>query len=311
LPSQSDGRAYQKIGSQAARLCRNSANHQSFIVMITRRSARASLAEETLRLIDQGGYTSSSGHVVDFAESVSKSVRGTMGVSPEEMLEVAHAGEVKSVIEVTAESTLQALIRLQGEGAPGLACLNFASAKNAGGGFLGGSQAQEESLARSSALYPCLTFVPQYYETNRACHSALYTDWMIWSPEVPFFRDDDGALLDEPVLASVITAPAPNAGAVARNQPRDLHLVEPTLRHRAERVLQLAASRGVQTFVLGAWGCGVFRNDPRIVASVFADLVREGSSFANVFPRLVFAIYDTTSSGEVLTAFKTSFSSTS
>jgi uncharacterized protein (TIGR02452 family) len=81
--------------------------------------------------------------------------------------------------------------------------------------------------------------------------------------------------------------------------------VKPTLQRRAERVLQLAASRGVKTFVLGAWGCGVFRNDPRMVASVFADLIRQGSSFANVFPRLVFAIYDTTSTSEVLTAFKT------
>ncbi|RBP39074.1 uncharacterized protein (TIGR02452 family) [Roseimicrobium gellanilyticum] len=271
--------------------------------MITKRSARASLAEETLRLVEQGEYTSSNGKVVDLAESVSRSVRGTVSISPEEVLEVARAGEAKSVIEVTSESTLQALIRLQSEGAPGLACLNFASAKNAGGGFLGGSQAQEESLARSSALYPCLTSVPRYYETNRACRSGLYTDWMIWSPEVPFFRDDDGALLDVPVLASVITAPAPNAGAVAKNQPHELPMVEPTLRRRAERVLQLAASRGVQTFVLGAWGCGVFHNDPRMVAGVFADLIREGAAFANVFPRFVFAIYDTTSSGEVRRAF--------
>ncbi|HBR75644.1 MAG TPA: TIGR02452 family protein, partial [Cyanobacteria bacterium UBA11159] len=34
--------------------------------------------------------------------------------------------------------------------------LNFASAKNPGGGFLRGTQAQEESLARSSALYKSL-----------------------------------------------------------------------------------------------------------------------------------------------------------
>ncbi|QIF00226.1 TIGR02452 family protein [Roseimicrobium sp. ORNL1] len=279
--------------------------------MITKRSARASLAEETLRLIEQGGYTSSSGKSVDLAVSVSRSVRDTVGIAPEETLEVARTSEVKGVIEVTSESTLQALIRLQGEDAPGLACLNFASAKNAGGGFLGGSQAQEESLARSSALYPSLTSVPQYYEANRACRSSLYTDWMIWSPEVPFFRDDEGSLLDVPVLASVITAPAPNAGAVAKNRPDELPLVEPTLQRRAERVLQLAASRGVKTFVLGAWGCGVFRNDPSMVASVFADLVREGAAFANVFPRLVFAIYDTTSTGEVLTAFKTTLLQTS
>jgi uncharacterized protein (TIGR02452 family) len=186
--------------------------------MITKRSARASLAEETLRLIEQGGYTSGSGKRVSLAEAVSRALHGTVGIPPEEVLGVPRTSEVKSVIEVTSESTLQALIRLQGEDSPGLACLNFASAKNAGGGFLGGSQAQEESLARSSALYPCLKSAPQYYETNRACRTGLYTDWMIWSADVPFFRDDEGALLDLPVLASAsllqhpTRAPSPKTG---------------------------------------------------------------------------------------------------
>jgi uncharacterized protein (TIGR02452 family) len=75
--------------------------------------------------------------------------------------------------------------------------LNFASAKNPGGGFLNGARAQEESLARSSALYPCLR-KSGMYDHHRASGDCLYTDWMIVSPEVPVYRDDEtGALLGE------------------------------------------------------------------------------------------------------------------
>jgi uncharacterized protein (TIGR02452 family) len=276
--------------------------------MITQRSARASLAEQTLQIIEQGGYTSRSGKSVDIADSVRNTIQGTQGISPNAELAAPEVPRIATTLEVTAESTLQAIIRLHHAGAPGLACLNFASAKNAGGGFLGGSQAQEESLARSSALYPCLTSAPQYYETNRASRTALYTDWMIWSPAVPFFRDDDGQLLDEPALASVITAPAPNAGAVEKNQPNALSLVEPTLRRRAERVLRLAAARGAQTIVLGAWGCGVFRNDPGMVAAVFADLLLGSGPFAGVFQSVVFAIYDPAKSSSTFATFHSALS---
>ena len=80
----------------------------------------------------------------------------------------APARHPKSAITLARETTLQALARLANTGGGHLACLNFASAKNPGGGFLGGAQAQEESLARSSALYPCLLEQRDHYERNRA-----------------------------------------------------------------------------------------------------------------------------------------------
>src|SRR5947199_268996 len=121
-------------------------------------------------------------------------------------------------IDVRNETTFQALARLAGSGGGHLACLNFASAKNPGGGFLNGSLAQEEALACASGLYPCLLKAPEYYESNRANRSALYLDLTRFRPLVPFFRNDGGALLEQPVLASVITTPAPNAGAIAQNE---------------------------------------------------------------------------------------------
>ena len=194
-------------------------------------------------------------------------------------------------IKIINQTTFEALKQLS-DGTGHLACLNFASAKHPGGGFLSGAQAQEEALARSSALYPCLLRASDYYERNRANRTAIYLDLVIFSPLVPFFRDDSGALLETPILASVISAPAPNAGALAESEPGNMVLLEPALHRRAELVLRTAQGHGVEKLVLGAWGCGVFRNDPRMVARVFSELLSLPGPFDGVFTEVVFAVFD-------------------
>ncbi len=213
---------------------------------------------------------------------------------------------VQTLTEVANETTFQGLARLVASGAH-VGCLNFASARNPGGGFLGGAQAQEEALARASALYPCLLVAQEYYARNRSNRSAIYLDLAVFSPKVPFFRDDTGRLLEEPLLASVITAPAPNRGAVAQNEPENLPLIAATLRRRAEMVLHIAQAHGIEGLVLGAWGCGVFRNDPGMVASIFADLIKPPGRFAGVFRNVLFAVYDRTESQSTLRAFADAF----
>src|SRR4029077_4484905 len=102
-------------------------------------------------------------------------------------------------IRATNGTTLAAARQLHEQYGPErIALLNFASARNPGGGFLSGSQAQEESLARASGLYASLSRMTDYYGANRRSKSALYTDHMVYSPLVPVFRDDDDRLLDEP-----------------------------------------------------------------------------------------------------------------
>src|SRR5262249_37135212 len=135
----------------------------------------------------------------------------------------ASAGAARATIEVTGETTAQAARRLiQRDGVARVAALNFASAKNPGGGFLGGAKAQEEDLARASALYACLITQRAYSDWTRACGSMIYPDHIISSPGVPFFRDDRLDLLEDPFVCSILTAPAPNAGEAARHgEPRD------------------------------------------------------------------------------------------
>jgi uncharacterized protein (TIGR02452 family) len=113
--------------------------------------------------------------------------------------------------------------------------------------------------------------------------------------------------LEEPIFASVITAPAPNAGAVAQNEPRNLPQVEPTLRRRGTLVLQTAQAHKVDKFVLGAWGCGVFRNDPALVARIFSELLSKQGPFAGAFAEIVFAVYDRSKTKATYSAFVDAF----
>jgi uncharacterized protein (TIGR02452 family) len=267
------------------------------------RNHRIRLAEQTLELLERGNYQNRMGATVDLKTLMQPALAGTTFHEAPLTTPVAERGTVSTAIEVTAESTVEAIVRLHRTGAGHLAAMNFASAKNPGGGFLGGAQAQEESLARSSGLYPCLLRQPQFYERHRNSRCLLYQHLAIFSPGVPFFVDDNGELLDEPALASVITSPAPNAGALANNEPAKLPMVPETLRRRAEFVLQLAATMKVDTLILGAWGCGVFRNDPAVVADAFAELLGSRGSFVASFSRVVFAIYDRTPRQDVFKAF--------
>jgi uncharacterized protein (TIGR02452 family) len=253
---------------------------------------RIQWANETVQICKNGAYLGPRGRTVTLAGEIERAKAGTAIYWPENPPpSPPHRGFGRTRIEVRNETTFAALQRLT-DGTGHVACLNFASAKHPGGGFLSGAQAQEEALARSSALYPCLLWAPDYYERNRANYSAIYLDLVIFSPLVPFFRDDSGELLETPILASVISAPAPNAGAVAQSEPGNMVLLEPAMRRRAELVLRTAQGHGVDKLVLGAWGCGVFRNDPRMVARIFSELLCLNGPFDGVFTEVVFAVFD-------------------
>lgn len=253
------------------------------------------VAEETLRVVEEGAYTAPSGRRVDLRAEIDRALEGTVLYRD---TPVVDPGGPTTRIEVTDETTTDAARRLGGQ----VAALNFASARNPGGGFLGGAKAQEEDLARCSALYTCLIRQPEYYDANRAQPSPLYTDLVIYSPQVPFFRGDDLRFLETPFFASVLTAPAPNAGAFLQREPDGEARVRATLERRAEKVLRIALDRGHRVLVLGAWGCGVFRNDPSVVADVFARLLERYA-----FERVVFAVYDPSASQRTLSAFRERF----
>jgi uncharacterized protein (TIGR02452 family) len=244
------------------------------------------MATETMAIIEAGGYRSPADRDVRLGAGVRDAVAGTRLYLPDEMLPAQPCqGSGGPETEVTNETSLSAAQRM----GPDAACLVFASAKNPGGGFLSGAQAQEESIARSSALYPCQAAAGEFYSFHRRQGDLRYSDRVIYSPHVPVFRADDGALLEEPYTVSFLTAAAPNLGAIAASQPAAAGTVPGVLATRAARVLAVAAAHGHRSLVLGAWGCGVFRNDPAVVAEAFAgQLARTQGHFDHV----VFAVLD-------------------
>ena len=271
------------------------------------RNRSADIAADTLKRLETGAYIAPSGLERDLSTKLEAAKSGTLFYEPHalESLNFGASG-LETLLEVTPESTLEAARRVTADGSR-VALLNFASAKNPGGGFLGGAQAQEESLARSSGLYPCLLAAPGFYSFHRAQHDLRYSNRMIYSPDVPFFKDDDGAILETPYFASVITSAAPNYGAVERTQMHDLPSVPAVLLERAGSVLRLAAHHGHTKLILGAWGCGVFGNPPELVASSFKQLLQAGGAFSSVFERVSFAVYKRSKDGATLEAFRVAF----
>ncbi|GHA87496.1 TIGR02452 family protein [Streptomyces termitum] len=261
-------------------------------------------ARHTEEIVASGAYTAPDGRTVSLAEDLAAALAGTRLYGPEPVPATPSTGRAGR-IEVTGESSLAAARRMTAAdpGSP-VAVLNFASARNPGGGYLNGAQAQEEALCRSSALYATLLRAPAYYEHHRADRDTFYTDRVIHSPRVPVFRDDRGDLLTTPFTVGFLTSPAPNAGVIHRTAPERAHLIPAALASRAERVLETAVAGGYRRIVLGAWGCGVFRNDPAQVAGAFHALLTGEGRFAGHFDEVVFGVLDRGRGTPTLAAFR-------
>jgi len=268
--------------------------------MYPSRKKAAEIARDTIEIVVAGRYLNSRGEKVTIRHLVEAAMDGTVSYPPDTTLPNVVPSERQTVFEVINDTTLVAASQLVAEGFRPVA-LNFASARNPGGGFLNGARAQEESLCRSSALYECINGNAMYRH-HATLPGGFYTNYAIYSPAVPVFKDDDGQRLDEPYLCAFVTAPAVNAGAI-REKPR--RPIQTEMRDRVEKVLAIMAGHGHDAAVLGAWGCGVFKNDPELIADLFAQALR--GPFAGVFAKVVFAVLS--SDGETIRPFEERFSS--
>ena len=218
--------------------------------------------------------------------------------------------EKMCTIKVTRNRTFEAVRkeRVFDNGTKHFAVLNFASATTPGGGVLSGSSAQEESLCRVSTLYQSLTSknAKIYYDMNKHHKNRYYTDWIIYTPDVVVFRNDD--FEDMSVLpffkwydCNVITCPAPNMRQQMRNRfnPDDNNgLIPPNatneykeiMKNRIRRILATAERMHNTHLILGAFGCGAFMNDPRVVSELFKEVIID-EGFGYLFDDIEFAIY--------------------
>lgn len=253
--------------------------------LITARSKNSSIAKETLEIIKNKHYTSLSGNVVNISNDLDAAIK--ISILYKDKLPIKEYVTQTAALEVTNETTAQAAVRLSALGKENLVALNFASARNPGGGFLMGAVAQEEDLCRCSGLYACIKNKPIFYNENILCEDTFYTDNIIYSPKVPFFRNEYNQFLEEPYLLSIISAPAPNLSSLRKEGLSNLLIG--ILRERTMKILQIAEANGHKNVILGAWGCGAFGNDPNMIATVFKDMLQKVPAFEHV----CFAVYDT------------------
>ena len=139
--------------------------------------------------------------------------------------------------------------------------------------------AQEESMCRCSTLYPCLIWWDNYNLFYQR-HMDLYDHWEIdwkWNDDLMYFHDitvfksdeDIPQLMDESERynVDVIVSAAPQ---VMRINP-DLSILEPVLRRRIKRILDVAYQQKVEVLILWAYGCWAFRNPSSLVAKIFKE----------------------------------------
>lgn len=184
----------------------------------------------------------------------------------------------QSQILITEEDSVTACFQHK-EGKTAL--LNFASFKNPGGGFLGGSMAQEEALCHASFLCNVLENFMDYYEENRKdLNRGMYQDRAIYSPDIRFFQNGESVTVD------VITCASPNYSVGLRTGVFSKEENTEALKERIKLVLEIAVANKIETLILGAFGCGVFKQDAQEVASIFKKWLQE----YDCFKKVVFAV---------------------
>lgn len=198
------------------------------------------------------------------------------------------------------------------EGTKPILVLNLANPVNPGGGVRRGAKAQEEDLCRKSSLLLSLesrNALP-YYEYNRSLNTYMGSDAIIINPQVEIIKDENGNLLEDSVIVAVMTCAAPMLidGMEGMTQSE----YETMMYDRITGMLNVAAYLGYKHLVLGAFGCGAFRNDARVVSDLFYKALKEfdfdGMKEKDMFRRIDFAVMDHTADQYNFKEFSRNFS---
>lgn len=153
-----------------------------------------------------------------------------------------------------------------------------ASPTKPGGGVWTGARAQEEDIFRRSSLCSItddLKTLYPLYNSNKG----------IYISEVEALKDTEEnkyEYLKNPFIFSAFIMPAQNL-----SNPKVEFSYKDTF-NRIDTILSAALYYHHENLVLGAFGCGVFKNDPTIIASIFKKLL--DTKFKNIFDNVIFAI---------------------
>lgn len=259
------------------------------------------LGEEAVEIANNGFYFYGD-KKISIKKNLNFAIRNSAHYSPEVLksMPFEYIGRNTTNISVTNESTLTAAKRFDNP-----FCLNFASGKHPGGGFLKGSIAQEECIARASGMFPCISQMVDVYSAHRQEGAPFYTHHMIYSPKVPVFRDEKDSLIENPYRISILTSPSVNIGYMKKKKKSLMSNVTSAMITRTRYMLAIADDHNHRDLILGAWGSGVFGLPSGLMPDIFDFVIK--NNFKGVFKNIVFAILDTSEDEYYIGPFKEKF----
>ena len=217
--------------------------------------------------------------VEELKEAVKNSIERQYMVAQEENIDQPTVENSQTKYICSGKRSFEAAKAYKGKK---IAVLNFANNHSIGGApFSAG--AQEESLCRCSTLFPCLEAMRKpFYEKharqfdNKEIGYMGNDDW-IYTPDVVVFKTDERTDPIYPKMmeqsewykVDVITSAAPELMRM-RNIPANY---EEIITSRVKKILDVAAKEKVEVLILGAWGCGAFKNDSKVVSNAFFTLL--------------------------------------
>ena len=263
---------------------------------------RSGVFQNTVAIVRNGRYYSENHACVELPDA-SPMITGTCFFSDE--LEPYKGQPLPShtAIEVLNEDCIHVAKSLVDKGY-NPAILNMASRRNPGGGVLDGAGAQEENLFRRTNLFLSLFQFASYaeeYDLQKSKHQyPLHPDFGgIYTPGACIFRglENNGyPLLDECFKLSFISVPAMNRPTLdAHGKIIPEHAA--AIKNKMRTLFRIALLKGHDALVLGAWGCGAFRNPPAQIARLFHTVMDE-AEFKDRFRAIVFAIIEDHNSGK-------------
>lgn len=149
----------------------------------------------------------------------------------------------------------------------------YGSAHKAGGGVLTGAKAQEEDLSLCTTWYFHVKDCFEYYKKEHT--NLLYSDDILYVKRAYLLTDKYG-FENEPLNISMIGAAAPNLSGMKKSlleiNESEIYSV---FENRLENIFQFAEENNHNTFIAGAWGCGVFGLSPEKVANIYVKIINK------------------------------------
>ena len=170
-------------------------------------------------------------------------------------------------------------------------------------------------------LLPCLEdeyLLENFYLTHQmkernGLMDNNYNDDCIYTPNIHVFKSDtlSPQLMDEDkwYCVDIITCAAPNlyrkksyfgdgSPKIKAEELKELHI------NRFRQIFNVALREKAEVLILGAFGCGAFKNPPEVVAEAVYEIIQE---YVYSFETIEFAIYSSQGESKNLSTFKRVF----